>query len=126
MDEPKKPGLQTQFGDLNERTQVVESKHEELVRRLNEQDREMREIKTQGRLSLKQIDGQSKEVQTVKQATVRTEVKVDKLAERSEDLLTAVEGLKKAFVFFEWVGKRLLPVLGTIATIAGFIAYFKH
>lgn len=112
----KKPGLQTQFGDLDSRTTAVEGDTAKIIRRLGEQDTKLLQIETQGRLAIKQVAAQDKELLLVKQTANRTEAKVDRLSERSQDVLELVDLTKKNAKLLEWFVKRALPVLVAIGS----------
>jgi chromosome segregation ATPase len=121
-DKSRPKGIATQFGDLHERTSAVESDNAKLLRRLSEQDEELRKINTQGRLTIKQVDEQGKELTLVKQGMNRTEIKVDRLAEKIEPLDEAMQYGEKTFKLLDFVVKRLAPL---VAAIAAAVVYFK-
>lgn len=114
MSDPSKPGVsRTEFGGLEERHSTFE---EFVNRRFDKQDRKLLELEAMGRHNGKAIEGQSKDLQANTRATNRTEAKVDKLAERSEDVLELVDLAKKNARLLEWFVKRAVPVLVAIGT----------
>jgi len=118
----KPPPSATQFGELQESHSSLEGKHEELKSRLGKQDEQLQKLEFMGRVQGKQLDNHARELLAINHATSRTEGKVDKIADRSEDLLEAFDVVKKGFTLLEWVVKRLLPVLVGLGTLAAWWA----
>jgi chromosome segregation ATPase len=121
----KDPVSPTAFGDLQERTASVESDNARLLRRLTEQDEELRKISTQGRLTMKQVDGQGHELTLVKQSTARIEAVQCRLAEKIEPIDEALQYGKKTFALVEWLVKRFLPLVAAVGALIGGIGWLK-
>jgi chromosome segregation ATPase len=123
MEDDRKPkGLQTQFGDLDQRTSAVEGDTAKIIRRLGEQDTKLVQIETQGRLALKQVAAQDKELLLVKQSTARIEAVQERLAEKVEPLHEAMDYGKKTFKLVHFVFTKVAPLIGAIGAA---IVYFK-